>query len=131
MLLIAQAIVVGIFAGVGLALTTIYSRRGPMIYPVYAALVVALTLLLSRHAILPFRDRFVASLVGFLVASLMLYAVVGVLAQRDRIRLVNEGRLPATTLKRPIGFFGHSWRLGFLLAIGALVSAAAAFVSSS
>ena len=39
-----RAIVVGLFGGAGLALTSIYSRRGPLIYPVYAAILAALAL---------------------------------------------------------------------------------------
>src|SRR6266850_8069383 len=90
-LVIAKALVIGLFGGAGLALTAIYSRRGPMIYPVYAALLASLTLLLTRFSSLSFGDRFKASLAGFLLASAMLYWVVGVLAERQRRELVAQG----------------------------------------
>src|SRR5688572_2523674 len=113
--MLAQAAVIGAFGGLGLALTTIYSRRGPMIYPVYAGLIAALTLLLTRYTSLAFSARFTACFAGFLVANLVFYPVVGVLAQRQRRELVAQGRLPETALKSPIGLLGHSWRIGFLI----------------
>ena len=63
-----RAVVVGLFGGAGLSLTIVYSRRGPMIYVAYAALLVALALLLSRYAELTYFTRFVAALSGFAVA---------------------------------------------------------------
>jgi hypothetical protein len=45
--LVVRAAAVGAFGGVGLALTSIYSRRGPLIFPGYAALLVVLALLLA------------------------------------------------------------------------------------
>ena len=128
--LLGQAVVIGTVGGVGLTLTTIYSRRGPMIYPVYAAIVCALTLLLTRYSALSFSTRFWACLAGFLVANVALYPVVSILAQRQRRELVTQGRLPESALKSSIGMLGHSWRMGFLVGIGAIISAAAAFVSA-
>jgi hypothetical protein len=130
LLVLAQAAVIGLFGGVGLALTSIYSRRGPMIYPVYAATIAAITLLLARHASLSFGARFVAGFVGFMVSNAVFYPVVGILAQRGRRELVSQGRLPAAALKRRVGFLGHSWRIGFLVAMGAIVAGAMAFVSA-
>ena len=43
-----RALTVGAFGGVGLVLTVVYSRRGPMIFVPYAALLAALAVLLSR-----------------------------------------------------------------------------------
>ena len=40
--LVLRAGVVGIFGGAGLVLTQMYSRRGPLIFPVYAAILAAL-----------------------------------------------------------------------------------------
>ncbi len=130
MLVVAQAAVIGLFGGVGLALTVIYSRRGPMIYPVYAATIAAITLLLARYASLSFGARFVAGFVGFEVANAVFYPVVAILAQRGRREAVNQGRLDVSALKRPIGFLGHLWRIGFLIAMGTIIAAAMAFVSA-
>ena len=126
--LVARALVVGIFGGAGLSLTSIYSRRGPMIYPVYAALLAALTMLLARHAQLTYGVRVTAALVGFATATLMSYVTVGVLANRQREVLVAEGRLPHNA--RGVSLLGHVWRWAFLLGTGAIVSAALAFISA-
>jgi hypothetical protein len=123
-----RAVVVGVFGGVGLALTTIYSRRGPLIYPAYAALLAALALLLARYDTLALSERFAAALAGFLVASSALYATVTVLSDRQRRQLVADGRLPASSARLPLS--GHAWRLGSLLAIGVIISAGIAYITS-
>ena len=94
--LVARALVVGIFGGIGLSLTSIYSRRGPMIYPVYAALLAALTLLLARYSQLSYSIRASAALVGFATATFISYLTVGVLANRQRDRLSLRGACLAT-----------------------------------
>lgn len=126
--LVARAVVVGVFGGVGLSLTSIYSRRGPMIFPVYAAFLAALALLLGRHSYFPYEVRVAAALVGFATASLMLYVTVGVLANRQRDALVAQGRLPRNA--GGVSLLGHVWRWAFLLGAGAIVSAALAFISA-
>jgi hypothetical protein len=80
-----RAIVLGLFGGIGLALTATYSRRGPLIYPVYAAVLASLTLLLSRYATLGFSVRLIAALAGFCAASAVLYAAVGILSKKNRV----------------------------------------------
>jgi hypothetical protein len=126
--LVARALVVGIFGGIGLSLTSIYSRRGPMIYPAYAALLVALALLLARHSQAPYFVRVAAALVGFVTATAISYATVGVLAQRHRDVLVAQGRLPRDA--GGVSLVGHVWRWALLLSAGAVVSVALAFVSA-
>jgi hypothetical protein len=126
--LVARALVVGMFGGVGLALTSIYSRRGPLIYPVYAALLAALTMVLARHAELPYVVRVVAALLGFAMATFIAYVTVGVLARRQREGLIAEGRLPRDA--RGVSLVGHAWRWTLLLSAGGIVSAALAFISA-
>jgi hypothetical protein len=126
--LLARALVVGIFGGIGLSLTSIYSRRGPMIYPVYAALLAALALLLARHSQTPYLVRASAALVGFATATFISYVTVGVLANRQRDALVAEGRLPRNAAG--VSLLGHAGRWAFLLGAGAMVSAALAFISA-
>ena len=125
-----RAVVLGLFGGAGLALTAIYSRRGPLIYPAYAALLAALALLLARYSGMSFAGRFRAALAGFVVATAALYVTTGVLAGRERRRLVAEGRVPASALNSRLPLWGHAWRLGSLLAIGAIVSAGIAYIAS-
>jgi hypothetical protein len=124
-----RALVVGAFGGIGLVLTTVYSRRGPLIFAPYAALLAALTLLLARYPGLAYGTRVAASLGGFLVASAALYVATVVLADRNRRRLVAEGRLPATAL-HGVPLSGHAWRLGLLVGIGAVACAGIAFVAA-
>ena len=124
-----RAIVVGLLGGAGLALTSIYSRRGPLIYPVYAAILAALALLLARYSTIAYSDRLVAALTGFCVASAALYVTSVVLADRARRRLVADGRLPASALTFRGSVIGHAWRIAVLLAIGTLVSAGVAFIA--
>jgi len=125
---LSRALVVGAFGGVGLVLTAVNSRRGPLIYPVYAALLAALAVLLARYPAVPYAGRFGVALAGFAAASAPLYLATGVLAERERRRLRREGRLPAAAGGVPLA--GHVWRVGFLLAVGAVVSAGVAFVAA-
>lgn len=122
--------VLGLFGGIGLALTAIYSRRGPLIYPVYAAALAAMAAVLARYPTLPFVARWFAALVGFAAASAVLYVTVGWLAARQRVHLVAIGRLPENRLHTNLSVRDHAWRIAFLLAVGALASAGVAFVSA-
>src|SRR4051812_5807301 len=115
-----RAIVLGLIGGIGLALTATYSRRGPLIYPVYAAVLAALTVLLARYASLPYDARVVAALAGFCAASAVLYVAIGILSKKNREQLVARGRLPAAALQYRTSLLGHAWRGGFLRAVGAL-----------
>ena len=126
---LSRAVVVGLFGGVGLACTVTYSRRGPLIFPVYAALLGALALLLARYGALTYGARLAAALAGFMTASLLLYVAVGFKAAAQRRQLQKQGRLPPGDLHGP-SLFGHAWRLGFLVAVGTVVSAGVAFVAA-
>ena len=127
--LFPRAIVLGIFGGIGLALTPTFSRRGPMILPVYAALLAALGFLVARYAAVPFAARAFAIFAAYCVASLALYIATGVLADRDRGRSVQQGRLPASALEFRLSILGHAWRLGALAGMGLVLSAAVAFIA--
>jgi len=123
-----RAIVVGLFGGAGLALTTIYSRRGHLIFPAYAALLTALALLLARYDAMPLAERFAAALVGFLVASAALYVTVVIRSDQQRRQLVDQGRLSPSAGRLPL--WGHAWRFVLLLAIGMITSAGIAYITS-
>ena len=125
--LVLRAAVVGLFGGIGLSLTFIYSRRGPLIFPVYAALLAALALLLAQQSTIAFGLRTAAAFVGFTVATLISYVTVGIHANRNRETLVAEGRLAANA--RGLSLVGHLWRWALLLSIGMVASAGVAFVS--
>ena len=124
---VPRALVLGAFGGAALVLTVMYSTRGPLILPVYAALLAALGLLLARYTTVSYAGRFVAALVGFSAASVFLYVAVVVLVERERQRLRRAGRLRDHATG--VSLAGHAWRVGFLLAVGAVASAGVAFVS--
>lgn len=125
---VPRALVVGAFGGAGLILTMTYSRRGPLIYPVYAALLAALALLLARYSSVPFAGRFAAAFAGVAVATALAYIATGVHASRARERLQREGRLPPNPLG--ISALGHLWRLSGLVALGMIASAGVAFLAT-
>jgi hypothetical protein len=124
---ISRALVVGAFGGIGLALTVTYSRRGPLIYPVFAALLAALALLLSRYATLPYSARFAAALAGFVTACVPFYAATLASAARSRRRAIARGRLPAGAHGPAAA--AHLGPAGLLMCAGAIVSAGIAFIA--
>ena len=120
---LSRALVIGVFGGAGLILTQIYSRRGPLIYPVYAAILAALTASLARTPNLPFASRFVIALSSTLLATAMALVAALVLAARARRELLESGRQLAPG-RRPV------WGLPLILLILAAVSAGVAHVAA-
>ena len=127
--LFPRAIVLGFLGGIGLALTPMLTRRGPMVLPVYAALLAALAILTARYSDVPFAARVVAVFAAYSLASLALYIATGIHADRARRRSVEQGRLPASALAYRLPILGHLWRLGALAGIGLVLSTAVAFVA--
>jgi hypothetical protein len=125
---LSRAIVVGAFGGAALVLTAVYSRRGPTILVPYAGLGGAIALLLSRYSTLSYGGRFVAALAGFLVATILLYAAVGVLARRARQQRRRDGKLPAPV--SGISAWGRTWRLTAVSALAVIACAGIAYVAA-
>lgn len=122
----SRAVVLGLFGGVGLVLTTMYSRRGPLIFPVYAAFLAAVAVLLARYADIAFPARLVAAMAAFVVAASIHYVAVAFSANRQRRQLhEQQPHMPLT-----IPFFGHVWRLSVLFTAGLIASAGVAFLAS-
>jgi len=117
----ARAAVLGVFGGIGLVLTTMYSRRGPLMFPVYAAFLGSLVVLLARYADIAFPIRLSAAMAGFVVAAAMHYVAVVISSNRDRRRM---------GITQDVPFLGHVWRLSLLFAAGFIASAGVAFVAS-
>ncbi|MEO5818005.1 MAG: hypothetical protein ABIT20_22240 [Gemmatimonadaceae bacterium] len=128
--LMPRALVLGLFGGAGLVLTSLYARRGPAIYPVYAAFLTLLAFELARYDHLTYAARFSAALSAFIMASAALWMTTLLLADRARRDLVIAGRLPAAALRYRRPLVSHAWRLGALLLVGLLVSAGVAFVAA-
>src|SRR2546429_9873436 len=90
-----RALAVGAFGGVGLVLTVVYSRRGPMIFVPYAALLAALTPLLSRFGQLPYAPRFAAAFAAFPIATVPVDVAGGGTRQPPTRALLSARRLAA------------------------------------
>jgi hypothetical protein len=121
--LLPRALVIGAFGGAALVLTQIYSRRGPLIYPVYAAILFTLGLFLMRATGLGFGARLLICLVAVLLSTAMTLLATLVLAARARTRLLAEGRTLVPG-RAPI------WGLPLVLLILVTASAGVAYVSS-
>ena len=121
--LIARGAVVGVLGGVGLVLTQLYGRRGPLIYPVYAAILAALAFVGVRFGELSFAAHFIAALAGMIISTAFAFVAVLILGARQRRQLLASGR--------PIAPGGAPW-WGFPLIGMAIVisSAAVAYLSS-
>ena len=83
----------------------------------------------ARYAALPYTTRLAAAFAGFLVASAALYVTAGVLGDRQRRRLVAEGRLSASALHAGVSLGGHAWRIGLIVGVGTVLSAGVAFLA--
>ena len=90
--LVTRTLVVGVFGGAGLVLTHLYTRRGPMIYPVYAAILLALGLVSARFSWLPYLAHLVGNLVAMFTASAILLVAVIHRSNIERARLRAAGR---------------------------------------
>jgi hypothetical protein len=118
----SQAIVIGVFGGAGLVLTQLYSRRGPLIYPVYAAILAALALSLARADSLSFGARFVAAFAGMVASTAIAMAATIMRSARQHRAYVAKGV--------PMGPGHIPWWAGpLLLTLLVTASAGAAFVS--
>jgi hypothetical protein len=104
-------------------LTQIYSRRRPMIYPVYAAMLFALGLFLSRASGFGFGARLLVCFAAVLLSTAITFIAALVLAGRARARLLAEGRTLAP---------GHApiWFLPLVLVLLVTASAGVAYVAS-
>jgi len=118
----SQAIVIGVFGGAGLVLTQLYSRRGPLIYPVYAAILAALALSLARADSLAFGARFLAAFAAMLLSTAISMAATVVRGSRRR-REYAAAHIPMLPGRTPW------WAVPLLLTLLVTASAGAAFVS--
>ena len=113
---LSHALVIGVFGGASLVLTQLYSRRGPLIYPVYAAILFVLGLSLVRTPSLGFGARLVIAFAAVFLSTLFAVGAATVLGNRQRRRLRESGR-PMIDGSAPI------W--GFPLILLALIAASA------
>ena len=108
------ALSLGVLGGAALIVTTVLTTKGPMIFLPYAALVLA-SLGAVRLAGWPdFWRRFTATFLAFMVATVVLYVFIGTVQTASTV---------------PLSAWGHTWRLGLMAGIGALLSAASAYLA--
>ena len=112
---IAFSLAVGVLGGSALITTVSLTTRGITIFLPYAAIVLATALFLRHERVRPFARRFKLALGTFTCASVLLYLFIGLVAARTLFA---------------ISVVGHAWRLGLMLGIGALLSAAVAQITS-
>lgn len=112
----ARSLIVGVFGGISLVLSHMYTRRGPLIYPIYAAILFASTLVVAQYAEYPFGIRFTGVLLSLVVATAFgLARVMHVAAKRSQSH--------ALAGKPPIPGGAPWW--GMPVVLGGLVAASA------
>jgi hypothetical protein len=119
---LSRALVIGVFGGAGLVLTQLYSRRGPLIYPVYAAILFVLGLSLTRTPSLGFTARLLIALAAILLSTLAALVATIVRGNRERDRIRESGRIIA-----PGG--APVWGFPLILLVLVVASAGVAYVS--
>jgi hypothetical protein len=90
---LTRAIVIGVLGGSGLILAQVYSRRGPIVFPVYGGILASLALLTSRFSPVPFGTAFISVLVGVTVATMLAFASVPVIGRKHRRKLLASGKI--------------------------------------
>jgi hypothetical protein len=106
--------IVGLSGGIALVSVLELSRRGQTIYVPYTVLVLVLTAIAGLSTGLQRWLRFGLVFTGFMVASLVLYLYI---------------ILTDNSSASSISILGHAWRLAFLVGVGSILAAAAAFVT--
>jgi hypothetical protein len=113
---IAFALALGLLGGGALITTTTLTRRGPVIFVPYAAIVVVTALYLRLERVPRFSRRFGMALGAFMFASALLYLYIGV------VRAKTLFVIPPTD---------HAWRIAVMLGIGSALSAAVAQLTAT
>jgi len=106
----------GVLGGAALIATVSLSRRGPMIYIPYAAIILVAAFYLRSEHVQAFGTRFAMVLGAFMLATVIIYLFVGLYTAKSLF---------------VISLAGHAWRLAFMFAIGALLSAAVAQLTAT
>ncbi len=102
---LSLALALGFLGGLVLALSHTFFTPGKFILLPWAAVVLGTLVAIRADAIAPFSQRFMVGFVAFGISSLALYVAV----------LTSPG-------VHSVGLLGHAWRLGALLAVGALLN---------
>jgi hypothetical protein len=106
---------VGGVSGAALIAVPFLTTNGPAIFIPYAALVIGFYMLV-RNTEVGRLQRFAAGLGSFMLASLILYLYIALIAN------------PRFALNAPL--WEHIWRLAFLLAIGVVINGVMTFLQT-
>ncbi|QJR37174.1 hypothetical protein [Gemmatimonas groenlandica] len=99
--LFARAILVGCLGGVGLVLGYRFSTRGPIILPIYAAILFVASLTFAQFPGISFPVRFSAVLLAMLVATAIAMAGVLYHAEQERRKRAERGLPPVECNRAP------------------------------
>ena len=113
---LAFTLALGVLGGAALVSTVALTARGPMIFVPYAAVILVAGCYLRLERVQPFRRRLGLVLGAFMTATLILYAFIFTFGNAT----VNS-----------ISLVGHVWRLGLMLGVGAVLSAAVAQLTAT
>ncbi|MBP7678201.1 MAG: hypothetical protein KBB14_18000 [Thermoanaerobaculia bacterium] len=102
---LSLALALGLLGGLVLALSHAFFTPGKYILLPWAAVVLGSVVAIRADSIANLSERFTVGFVAFAVSSIALYAAV----------LFSPG-------VHSVGLLGHAWRIGVLLAIGALLN---------
>ena len=109
---LALAAALGSLGGAVLVLSHVFFTPGKYILVPYAAVVLGTMVAVRAERLPAFPERFATDLLSFVLASVALYVAL----------LFSPG-------VSSVGFFGHVWRLGFVVGVGAFLSVATAVVA--
>ena len=106
----------GLLGGGALITVAWNTSRGTVILVPYALIVLVSAVFLRVERVARWRSRFAMALGSFMVATVVFYVFAGTV-------------LAKTLFKIPL--WGHAWRLGLMLAIGAALAAAVAQLTAT
>jgi uncharacterized YccA/Bax inhibitor family protein len=110
-----RAVVIGVLGGISLLLGYRFSTRGPIMFPIYAAILFVASLVIAQFPGLTFMTRFGVVLLTMIIATMIsLAGVIYNAHRRDRIRA--KKNLP------PIEGHAPWWGAPFVLASVAAAS---------
>lgn len=104
----------GVLGGTVIILSQMFFLRGKYLLLAYAGVVIATGIILKTTKVTRYGQRFGIGLGAFMLASLSHYVFLQV-AERTSLT--------------PLTFLGHTWRIGFMLVIGAAINLALARVT--
>lgn len=113
---LAFSLALGLLGASSIIVTAWNTTRGPLVFIPYGALVLAAAVYLRVERVQSFRRRFALTLGVFMFATVLFYLYVGLFTAK-------------TLFIVPL--LGHAWRLGFMLLIGSVLSAAVAQVTAT